>query len=556
MIFCVPICLLLVAIAHTSYQRRVEAQDRPPQPIEQAKVKVRFVARPNSENKAPESKYHPPGTKESSPKPTNSETKKKVAATQDPPATNGRDNSNSLNSQKKPNAPLVKESQSISNVAKVPANDARRKIEDGAMNESADLNHSTREMSKVGTSLKSPDSKELSKLRLEQAKDSGECPGGSEATKSAEASEDDIPLEHSELPYDAPAAKSKNVKLNALEQDVEVGRLSSTDLVLRHRINDCLEYYLENPESATRRSPWAVMHATLPFGVETELQAGSRRVNAIGWMCYNGLCKTQRLFQPTRTGFRTNIGPGVQGHEGQLLAILAQSHVSPQHPIRIGNANYTVFDLARFEMATCREKSELTFKLIGLSYYLESDHRWRDNQGKTWSLEKLVAEELQQPVIGAACGGTHRLMGFSYSLAQRKYARLPVTGHWLRAEQFLDDFVSYALSLQNPDGSFSTEWFERRANEPNLEKKVQTTGHILEWLVFTVPDSQLTSEPIQRAITFLSDNVSDNRQHNWPIGPRGHSLRALALYNQRVFAASPGNLREHLVSLQRQADLR
>ena len=401
---------------------------------------------------------------------------------------------------------------------------------------------------KLDGSLDKP--KQIKPLKIESKDDNedAECPGGTEGSKPLSVQPDDIPLKQDDHPYDAPAAESSSAK-----PDRPVGRtplqLSSEQMRLRTEINQLLRYYIQHPETTTRRSPWAVMHAILPYGVEAELAAGNRRVNAIGWMSYNGLCKTQRIFQPTKSGFRTNLGPGVQGHEGQFLAILAQSKVAANYPIKVGDRSYTVNDLVRYEMATCREKSELTFKLVGLSYYLEPNQRWRDNQGGSWSLEKLVAEELEQPIVGAACGGTHRLMGLTFSLLQRKQAGLPIDGHWERSEQFLNEFVAYAFSLQNPDGSFSTEWFEARANDPNVERKIQTTGHILEWLIYTLPDEQLQTPPVQKAIRYLLGTLGAEPGRDWPIGPRGHSLRALALYNQRVFGAEPGKLKQYIANL-------
>ncbi len=417
--------------------------------------------------------------------------------------------------------------------AKVDSSNAKtmRKLDDGL------------EKSKSNKPLKIENHRADSKDDNEDA----ECPGGTDGSKPSEALPDDIPLKQDDHPYDAPAAES------SAKPDRPVGRtplqLSNEQMRLRTEINQLLRYFMQHPESTTRRSPWAVMHAILPFGVEAELSAGNRRVNAIGWMGYNGLCKTQRIFQPTKSGFRTNLGPGVQGHEGQFLAILAQSKVASNYPIKIGERAYTVNDLVRLEMATCREKSELTFKLLGLSYYLEPNQRWRDNQGGNWSLEKLVAEELEQPIVGAACGGTHRLMGLTFSLLQRKQAGMPIDGHWERSEQFLNEFVAYAFSLQNPDGSFSTEWFEARANDPNVERKIQTTGHVLEWLIYTLPDDQLQSPPIQNAIGYLLNTLGAEPGRDWPIGPRGHSLRALALYNQRVFGAQPGKLKHYIANL-------
>ncbi len=404
----------------------------------------------------------------------------------------------------------------------------------------------------VLTPLSPKSSEEGLSLEEQQAKDEGECPG-SEGTKvNRSDTSKDLPLEQEEHPFDAPAATPEGQ--GPAQREIVPKKIEEPNPItmtpqlkrLQQRINMCLAHYWTHPENLAKRSPWAVMHTILPYGVETEIVAGNRRVNAIGWMCYNGVCKTQRMFQPTERGFRTNVGPGVQGHEGQFLAILAQSGVPRDFPIVIGKTRYTVSDLIRYEMNTCREKSELTFKLIGLSHYLAPRHTWRDDQGGSWNLEKLVKEELEQPVVGAACGGTHRLMGLSYALMMRRRYDEPVVNQWARADIYLQDFVQYAFSLQNRDGSFSTEWFEGRAEKPDMERKVQTSGHILEWLVFTLPQEDLDDPRVVKAAEFLLSQVYDHRDHDWPIGPRGHALRALSLYDQRVFDAPTGQLKSYL----------
>ena len=373
-------------------------------------------------------------------------------------------------------------------------------------------------------------------IEAQQKKDQGECPGSEGSKVPVTQNVNDVPLEQEEHPFDAPTAQTDDmpapedgetlapVKKAAPNQSRSEIAKNESQQQLEKRINTCLAYYYTHKESLTKRSPWAVIHTILPFGVETDIIAGNRNVNAIGWMCYNGVCKTQRMFQSTNSGFRTNVGPGVQGHEGQFLALLAQSSVPRSFPIVVGKNRYTVSDLIRYEMVTCREKSELTFKLIGLSHYLSPKQTWRDDHGHSWNLEKLVKEELDQPVVGAACGGTHRLMGLSYALMMRRRYELPVTGHWARADVYVNDFVQYAWSLQNPDGSFSTDWFEGRANEPNMERKVQTTGHILEWLIFTLPAKELEDPRVAKSVEFILSQVYDHRDKDWPIGPRGHSL--------------------------------
>ena len=51
------------------------------------------------------------------------------------------------------------------------------------------------------------------------------------------------------------------------------------------------------------------------------------------------------------------------------------------------------------------------------------------------------------------------MTGFSYAVRKREQRGEPIEGQWLRAKKFVDDFHEYTFKLQNPDGSFSTEWF-------------------------------------------------------------------------------------------------
>ncbi|XZE19216.1 hypothetical protein SH449x_004529 [Pirellulaceae bacterium SH449] len=333
-----------------------------------------------------------------------------------------------------------------------------------------------------------------------------------------------------QIKIDEPGVQGIQVSAKPGELPVVVSAADTQRLL---KAQACLDHYLNFPESTSVRSPWAVMHALLPFGGDYEMVHGNQRVNAIGWMCHNGTCRTQRIFTPVRGGFVPNIGGGVQGHAGQFMAILAQCGVPLDYPIQVGAQKYTVEDLVRYEMATCREKSELTFKLIGLSYYLDSNKQWRSNDGKVWSIPKLIAEELAQPIKGAACGGTHRLMGFSFAVKQRTSQGLPIDGQYARADKFVREYVEYAWQLQNADGSFSTSWLEGRADEPNEERKVQTTGHILEWILFTVPDADVHQARVQKSIDFLLTKIYDKKEYKWPIGPRGHATRAVSLYLNR-----------------------
>jgi len=309
---------------------------------------------------------------------------------------------------------------------------------------------------------------------------------------------------------------------------------------LRERIRECLAYYYFRPENVAIRSPWGAMHAMIAYGVDSELIVGDRRVNAIGYLCYNGVCNGQQLFYLANGKLQTRIGPGVQGHPGQFLAMLAQSRVKTDFPILIEGQKFTVADLIQHEKETCRPRTELTFKLIAFMHYLKSDEKWKSNDGQDWDIPRVIKEELAQPIVGAACGGTHRMTGFSYAVRKREARSEPFTGQWLRAKKFVDDYHDYAFKLQNPDASFSTDWFAGRADFGPASRRLETTGHITEWLAYSLDKEQLVEPRMIKSVSYLTSLLYDNRNEKWGIGPLGHGLHALALYDERVFGGKPG----------------
>lgn len=356
------------------------------------------------------------------------------------------------------------------------------------------------------------------------------------------------------------AAPAKETTTDALsttvEEDTPAAAEPATELTpelqaLNDKIEQTLSWYYEHPENVADRSVWGVMHALIAYGVDTQVIANGRKVNAIGWVCYNGPCNGQKLFYTQNGKLIPRQGPGVQGHHGQFLAMLAQSRVKPDFPIRVDGKDFTVADLIEFEKRTCYSKTELTFKLIGLAHYLKSDETWKNDRGETWSIPKLINEELAQPIVGAACGGSHRLTGFSYAVNKRQTRGEEFTGEWLRAQKFEDSYHNYTMKLQNPDGSFSTQWFAGRGDYGGDERKLETTGHMLEWLVYSLPQDELTDPRVVKAVTFLNDLLYRNRNNDLKIGPKGHALHALVMYQQRVLGAQPGSRNARLATQSR-----
>lgn len=315
--------------------------------------------------------------------------------------------------------------------------------------------------------------------------------------------------------------------------------LSRNQQYLRRRVRSVLSYYYRRPLNTVQHDPWEVMHGMLPYGLHSRVLDGGPRgkpITAIGHLCFNKVCKRKKLMHLNPQGeLDAEVAYGLQGHKGQLLAMLAQCNVSPEYPIRVEGKKFEISDLIRSEQRTCYSKSELTFKLIGLMHYLPSDASWVNDQGETWDFPRLINEERNQIIRGAACGGTHRLSGLALATRTRELRREPLDGEYLQARQFVQKYQQYAFRLQNSDGSLSTEWFRGPGAEEDINRRVRTTGHLLEWLLYSLPDEEVTGYRTVKAVNYLTSLLSSNTNNPWEVGPLAHALHALMLYDQRVF---------------------
>jgi hypothetical protein len=318
--------------------------------------------------------------------------------------------------------------------------------------------------------------------------------------------------------------------------------LSQNQRALREKVRRVLKYYYDRPLSSVDRSPWEVMHMMLSYEVHSRiLQPNRQPITAVGWLCFNQPCENRSLLYLNEDGdMRVKVGPALQGHHGQLLALLAQARVRSDYPMKVEGKDFTVADLIEVEKATCYPKTELTFKLIGLQRYLDINDRWVNDQGMQWDFPTLVREELRQPVRTAACGGTHRLSGLALAVKKRRASGLPVDGVYAEAEKYVANYQNYAYSLQNPDGSFSTSWFKGPGRETDIDRRLKTTGHTLEWLLYAGSEQQITHYRTVRAVNYLSNIMWANRTRDWEAGPLGHAIHALVLYDRLAFSKYDG----------------
>jgi hypothetical protein len=59
---------------------------------------------------------------------------------------------------------------------------------------------------------------------------------------------------------------------------------------------------------------------------------------------------------------------------------------------------------------------------------------------------------------------------------------------------------------------------------------------------------------VVKAVAFLTDLLWEHRGRTWGIGPKGHAIHALAIYDERVFGGQPGQRAAQLAQAQAASD--
>ena len=106
---------------------------------------------------------------------------------------------------------------------------------------------------------------------------------------------------------------------------------------------------------------------------------------------------------------------------------------------------------------------------------------------------------------------------------------------YLQAKQLVQKHQNYAYRLQNSDGSLSTEWFRGPGSNPDIDRRLKTSGHTLEWLMYAASEKDLAYWRTTKAVNYLANLLLTNRYRDWDAGELGHAIHALVLYDRLVF---------------------
>ena len=295
--------------------------------------------------------------------------------------------------------------------------------------------------------------------------------------------------------------------------------------------------------STAAQGAWQVVHGILAFGEDFRVVHDSQPVAALDYLLNGGRLTGWKL-RPGDHGVIAVVEEGStlgQGHPDQWLGYLSQcgtDGIPLDRTLVVGDQRAEVGDLLSQAQADLRPGQEATWTLMALATYLAPDSSWQGADGETWTLERVMAMELEADLAASACGGAHRLYGLATAVNRYRQrhprASGPLASIWGEAELVIDDCIDRARRFQQADGSFSTQYFERPASSPDVFATLGSSGHVFEFLAVALPDERLTEPWVLRGADRLVTVLEQTADIDVECGALYHAAHGLLLYRNRL----------------------
>jgi hypothetical protein len=314
-----------------------------------------------------------------------------------------------------------------------------------------------------------------------------------------------------------------------------------SDTEIQDRIDEVLAYTATRNMVANDNAAWQIVHGILAFGPDLQIEVDGKLVPALTYLLEGGQLEGWKLV-PGDKGVDSIVEPGSktgQGHEDQWMGYLALSGVPSSERVKVAGQWYTMGDMLTEAQWDIRKDMEKTWTLKALSSYLPSDTKWTASDGKEWTVEEVVADEAAADLNESACGGSHRLTGLSTAVQHHLAEGGQLTGGWKAAQDKIAWATKTAHDFQQPDGCFSSMYFQRAAGSPDVGERIGTTGHTFEFLAVSMSDEQLREPWMTRAAVALCDMLDETRELPVECGKLYHAARGLKVYRTRRFGEPP-----------------
>jgi hypothetical protein len=293
----------------------------------------------------------------------------------------------------------------------------------------------------------------------------------------------------------------------------------------------------------TDNSFWTIFHGILGMGPQTQLldRTTGKRINAIEYIRKGGPVRGMK-FPRSDDGLDVLTDPKEmlfvgQGHQDQFVAEMVQWGLSPDTMFTVDGKAYPFSEFLRFSKlrASVTKKQELSWAIVIISQHFGTDFKWTNSAGEQLSLDDLARYEAREPIDDAACGGTHRLFGltWAYHLHLRRGGK--TEGVWKEVADRLAEQKERARKFQNRDGAFSTKYLAGLDDVKDPQRRIGTTGHVLEWLSLYLSDAELREPWVEEAANALVLLILENQQRGIESGALYHAAHGLHIYHSRLF---------------------
>jgi hypothetical protein len=315
-----------------------------------------------------------------------------------------------------------------------------------------------------------------------------------------------------------------------------------TDDDLRDRLDRAIAFTASNRHLNTKdQAGWQVVHGILVYGRDYQIYNDGQLVPALDYLLGGGALRGWNMHKGDH-GVEAVLEAGSnmgQGHEDQWLGYLSQCGLSPDEPLIVAGQSYTIRDLITQAQWDIYDGMEATWTLMAFSTYLPLDTKWQAKDGSEWTIDRMVRMETDQDLDTSACGGTHRMYGLATAMNRHREAGGQLNddpqGTWRRCQDKIDQAIQGAREFQQPDGSFSTNYFSRPASSPEISKRISTSGHVLEFLMVALDDKQLEETWVKRAVLHLVECFEKTQNFDLECGALYHAAHGLDLYRLRRF---------------------
>ncbi len=293
--------------------------------------------------------------------------------------------------------------------------------------------------------------------------------------------------------------------------------------------------------SADEHTPWQICHGVLALRDNYYILKDGKPVKALDWIASGPTFKGKPWWLATEHGGKGHPFTKpyhFEGHPNQFLALFTLARLPKDFELKAGEdgeKTITVSDVINNAKMEANDEEEMTWTLWFLAFYIDPDSEWLNNKGEAWSMERLITKQMHTPVTKAACGGMHGLFAIAMARNAHLQAGRALTGTWLEAHIYLQRHIETAKRMQNPDGSFSSNYFKGPGHTDDVSKRLSTTGHTLEMMMGTLPQSELSQTYIQNAARRIATDLIESRKQSLEPGGMYHALNSLMIYRERMW---------------------